>query len=322
MSIYVGDLITQVRRDTDNVDFSVDANQEIQSGISTEDFLRYINFGLLRITGRLIQNNIRVFERQKDISLVANQANYTIDDNVYLGESIVDVQYSSDGQEQNFREIKEINESYRKYDTGTSVCAYSRRGGSIFVSPVPSTSQGTLRVTYNRMPDQLDIRRGTIDANDVSTQDTLSLADSPTPEFGRINAVGDKYLCFSDKDGNVTAYNMPYTSVATSTPFTFVHAAHTLGTGESVSNNDFVTVGKYTATHFTDFESPDIERYLQLYCAFKIFKRDSSSDSVEAARELNTVEQDIIESYQSASKDEGEIQISDPDLYYLDPWGY
>ena len=37
---------------------------------------------------------------------------FCIDDNVYLRESIVDVKYSPTSQESDFREIREIAESY------------------------------------------------------------------------------------------------------------------------------------------------------------------------------------------------------------------
>lgn len=313
MATYVGDLITEVRRDTSNTDSSS------TSGISDEDFLRYMNFAQRRLQGLLHQRNVTCFRNQEDISMVASQANYSVDDNVYLGESIVDVQYSRTGNETDFYEIREISESNRNFQSDDGVKAYTRRAGQIYLSPIPATASGTLRVTYDRAMDSLDLRRGDIDiitvVTGVITADTISL-DITDDDDTRVDGVADKYLGIVDKDGVVQAYNIPYTSYHTASG-NFTHVAHTITTSNTPAVGDYVTVGKYTSTHLQILDNPSVERYLQLYCAVKIFRRDSNDDANEAARELAAVEKEILDTYQAASKDESEIQIDDPDLYYL-----
>ena len=85
MATYVGDLIDEVRRDTENEDSSATV------GIDTEDFLRYMNYGLQRLQGLLVANNVTIFRRAVDISVVADTAEYSVPDKVYLGECVVDV---------------------------------------------------------------------------------------------------------------------------------------------------------------------------------------------------------------------------------------
>lgn len=315
MAIYIGDLITEVRNDTENEDFSG------TEGISTEDFLRYMNYGLFRLQGLLVQNNTTLFRRRVDLSVLPNQADYEISDHVYLKENLHGVHYSQDGNEANFREIREIADSYQNFNKGSSVNSYIRRGGKLILSPLPSVGSpnALLRVAYDRQLDRLDLRRGqvtdvTITAGVVDA-DTLEL-DTATDDPDRINGRTDKYLCVCDKNGNVKAYNIPYTLYDDGTG-AFTHASHTLATGETIDVGDYVTVGKYTNTHEVVIDRPDLERYLQLYAVIKIFGRDSSNDMQDAKDEFRAVEQEIVESFRMIIKDEGNIQISDRDILIL-----
>lgn len=313
MATYVGDLITEVRRDTDNTSFSS------TSGISTEDFLRYMNFALMRLQAVLIQQNSTLFRKKIDIPLVAGQNSYSISDNVYLKESIINIMYSSDGQEANYRNLPEIGESYISYDTAEFIAAYARRGGTILTSSIPQDSQGKLRVTYDRALDRLDIRRGTIDGITVATSaitaNTISI-DVNSDDDTRISGVSDKYICVVNKDGVVGAYNIAYTAYNTGTG-NFTHETKSVESGQTPAIGDYVTVGRYTTTHLSLLDSPSVERYLQLYAAHKIFKRDSSTDALEAKQELLDIEQELIEAYQQIQNDDQEIQISDRGIMLL-----
>lgn len=323
MSTYVGDLITEVRRDTDNTDVSVDSSGNLQAGISTEDFLRYFNFALMRLQGLIIQRNTSLFRRSQDISLVAGQAQYTIDDNVFLKESIVDVKYSPDGQENNYQELKEMGESYRSYSPSYGIVGYTRRQGSIFLTAPPSASTGKLRVVYYRAVDRLDLRRGAIDAITFSggsvSANTVSLdiATVSDESKARLGSIGDKYFGIVDKDGIVQAYSLPYTVYNTGTG-TFTHSAKAAETGMTPAIGQYLTLGKYSTTHLQELDSLQVERYMQLYAAIKIFRRDSSSDEMGVAKEFAAVEQEILETFQILGGDEGEIQIADPWMFDFD----
>lgn len=307
MGRYIGELIEEVRRDAENED---------TSSISSEDFLRYFNYGQQELQALILAEKATIFQEVVDIDLVVNQAEYTIPDNVWLGESIVDVKVSQSSDERDLVEIREISESRRSFDTGAPK-AYTRRAGKIYLTPVPDRSQGFLRVVYERELDSLDLRRGTIEAVTVAagsiTANTLDL-DVATDDATRLGAVADKYLCVCDKDGAPTAYNIPFTSYNSSSGL-FTHLIHALGTGEAVAVGDYVTVGKYSTTHLTKLNSKIVERYLQLYVGLKIFRRDSNNDASEQADELASLKKQIVESYQSIREDEGEIQIDDPSFF-------
>lgn len=317
MSRYVGDLITEVRRDSENESFSSDGVDNY--GILTEDFLRFFNFALQRLQSKLIVANTTLFRRSKDIDIVGNQSEYSVSDNVYLGESIVDMRYSPSTEEQDLREIPEIADSNLYYGTAGYVSGYLRRQGKFFLSPIPASSQGFIRASYERQIDQLDLRRGIITAvtvgSGIITTNTITISMS-SDDADRISGVTDKYLCVCDKDGNVKAYNIPYTSYNSGTGV-FTHAAHTLGTGESIAIGDYITVGKYTTTHIIEIPHPSVERYAQTYAAMKITRKDSNADSELFAKEFNTIEDELIDAYGSSSKDEWEINVSNPDILLL-----
>lgn len=307
---YVGDLIDEIRRDAENED---------TDSISTEDFLRYMNYGQTILQGALLAAKSTIFRETQDINLIAGQAEYQIDDKVWLDESLVDVKVTISSDAKDLYEIREISDSRRNYNSG-SPRAYSRRSGKIILSPIPSTSQGFLRVIYERELDRLDIRRGVVEgitvASGIITTNTIDLS-AASDDSDRIGAVSDKYICLCDKDGVVKARNIPYTGYNAGTGL-FAHPAHTLRTGETAVIGDYVTIGKYTTTHLTKLSSVLVEKYLQLYTALKIFRRDSSNDAAEALSEVKEAKQEIIEAYQGVNQDEGEIQIDDASFWEIE----
>ena len=79
--------------------------------------------------------------------------------------------------------------------------------------------------------------------------------------------------------------------------------------GETIAVGDYVVSGKYTTTHS---ELPDIaERYLLMFGQWRVQKRDSSNDSVDANAEAKEMEADIMATYAEQTKDVAEIPILD-----------
>lgn len=306
---YVGDQITDVRRDTNNSDFSS------TTGIDTEDVLRYVNWGQDQIFALVLQTNPNVFQAEEIISLVANQESYVLTGNVYLGERIVNVEFSPTGQVRDYYKIYESPISNRNTYPQHYPLYYTRRNGAIYLIPAPSASSGTLRVVYERALDKLDIRRGQITNRIIAGSSLTSLtlntgSDDPT----RLQSTPN-YLCVSDAFGNVTAYNISYTSYDSGTgAVTLSGGAHTLASGESVSVGSYVTVGRYTTTH-SKLKDP-CERFLELYAASKLYERDSrgATNRNSILSEMDGVKIEILNSYQMPDKDEHEIQISNRDL--------
>lgn len=311
---YVGDQITECRRDTNNTDVST------TTGISTEDFLRYLNFAQENLQGLILQTNPSTFQSQQILSLVANQEAYSITDNIYLGERIVQVEFSYDGTVRNYYKLSEYPLTRRNtYPTASWPDGYIRRSGEILMVPTPAVGQGTLRVTYERQLDRLETRRGTITSRTIGSGAITALAlDTATDDATALATA--QYLCVNDKYGNVTMYNIPISAYDSGTgAVTIQGGTFTYGTGETAAVGDYVTVGRYTTTH-SKLKDP-CERYIQAYCNWVILGRDTASQSKAQyyVTQMEEIKAELVRSYQEADKDGGDINISNMELM-LNRW--
>lgn len=284
------------------------------TGISTEDFLRYYNWAQERIFALILEKNPNSFQGEKIIDIVANQEAYTIPDNVYLGERIVNVEYSPTGDARDYYKIFEASISFRDTYPQNYAFNYIRRNGQILLRPMPSAGGDKLRVVYERMIDRLDTRRGTVTARTLSaTQLTALTIDIATDDPTQISGVADKYLCVCNKDGVVQMYNIPYTSYDNTTGV-FTLPAFTFQTGETVAVGDYITVGQYTTTHSALRNI--CEKYLAAYCNWTILGRDAATAAKAKYFEstLQLIEEEIERAYLDPDKDEHQIQICNAEL--------
>lgn len=305
---YVGDLITEIRRDTRNQDVPT---TDSDVGISTEDFLRYINFAQEKCQAIAISAKSTKFNTPEEISLVADTSEYEISDRVYLDEHILNVEYSNSGLARDYYELREQTISQRS-DSPGSPAFYIRRGGSIILCPVYNSSGAKVRVTYDRAVDTLDIRRGQIASRtDSGTQVSAIVLDTTSDDPEALESA--QFICVNDAYGAVTMYNIPVTAYNSSTgALTLRTSPHTYASGETAAVGAYVTVGEYTTTHCK--LNHLCEKYLAQYAAYKIFGRDSSKDLVAMRDDMKDALKDIMTSYQEAPRDEASISIDNPEL--------
>lgn len=305
---YIGDLITEVRRDTRNEDVPTDNSQV---GIADNDFLRYANFAQEKCQAVAISAKSTSFNTVVEVALVSEQVEYAIPDRVYIGEHILNVEYSHSGLARDYYEIRERPLSARNDAPGTPYY-YIRRGSSILLCPAYNGGSGTVRITYERALDSLDIRRGTITAATLSATAITALTVDIADDDANALALA-QYVCVNDAYGNVTMYNIPVTSYDSSTGvITIKDASFTFAAGETAAVGSYVTIGQYTTTHCK--LNHLCEKYLAQYAAYKIFGRDSSNDSAGMRDDMRETLKEIITSYQEAPRDEADIFIDNKDL--------
>lgn len=305
---YVGDILTDIRRDTRNEDTPT---SDTQVGISTEDFLRYVNFAQEKCQAIAISAKSTKFNETKEISLVAGTILYEIPDNVYLDEHILNVEVSVTGLARDFYEIKEKSLSKRDDNLGIP-SFYIRRGNSVLLCPISNSNSIKARVTYDRAVDRLDIRRGQILSSLTSNGylAALTLDTDSDDEDALSNA---QYLCINDAFGNVTMYNIPITGYNTTTGVVSIKDTSFLyQDGETADQGSYITVGKYSTTH-SKLNSL-CERYLAEYTAYKIFGRDSSSDATQMREDMKETLKEISVSYAETPRGDTDIVIANEDL--------
>lgn len=307
---YIGDIISEARRDSNNTD---------TTGISTEDFLRWANYGQEAIFGKILQTSPMSFQAESEISIVAEQEAYDIPDNVYLGERIVNVEFSSSGLSRDYFKLYEVSLSFRNTYPSLRPQNYIRRNGQVLLRPTPNQTGGTLRVTYERQIDSIDVRRGQVNGTPSG-----AIIDLTNSTFGAPSAadeallVANAYICISDAFGNVMLRNgkvSSYTAGTDSLTLAANVSTYLVGTYTLADlANGYMTIGQYTTTHSK--LKKVCERYLVSYMCWKALARDAATrEKSELFREEKAaLEIEITKSYEMPDKDEDSIQLENPDL--------
>lgn len=293
-----------------------DARQKLGSDvvgdqvISNDSLVRYCNYGIERVSGIIAEAAVggtSIFQKVAEFPLVINQSEYQVIDNIFAEERYKNLFiYPSTTQELGKRELKEIDLSYDRSLTGFPN-RYARSGGKIVLVPTPDSSTGRLKVIYDRMPDRVSLRKALVTSTTGTPITSITLNNGTFPT-DVASFQDENYCCIVNPQGVVTAYNVPITSV-TSTTITV--PSYTLKSGEAIAAGSYVVPGEYTSTHPV---LPRIcEKYLTQYVVVKAFRRESSKDQDAANSELGAMETEISTTFKNITRDLMEIQMENYD---------
>ncbi len=302
MSKYINALINEVRESTENEDY------DDSSGISEEEIVKFINQGQNRLHSRIVSSNTSIFVEEQIEVLVANQPSYTLDFKALIGNKVVSAEYSYDSNLINYSPLDLVSVHSRELGATGTPSAYFVRAGAVFLSPIPNTSTGSLRITYTRKLKSLDKRRGSVGA--VTLNSGTSKVTNLEIDYVNGEAIDSTQLskntrfCVVDKYGTIKMENILLSSIDSSVSFDAklsVDTSFTYKTGETIAIGDFIIPGEYASSHLE--LGQEVERYIQTFTEWKLLKRDSSIDSSEAIKELGELERDIIDLYAASSDD-------------------
>lgn len=289
------DLITLVRTQSNTQSYSSTA------GLQQIEVIQYFNDAQDRLQSVIISRvpHSTFFDTFYEQSLVALQNFYNISSSgdAYFGNAIRLVQFSYDGQDRNYSVMdrtftRDLNPYPTMYPNG-----YEIRGNQIIVTPMPSSSVGTLKTTYVKRLDDLDTMRAYINGTPSGAILDLTNATlgSPSTENEAL-FVKNTYVCISDYQGNVMLRNGLISSYnATTDDLTLAANVSTyLVTGYTLANlaDGYLTVGKNTTTISKLPE--DTERYLIAYARWMLFERKSSTDTADNSSILGAIENDVV----------------------------
>ncbi len=299
-------LINEARENTESSEYTS------ETGVQDSSFLRAFNDAQDKVMSLIHQMDPNLFEEEKLVDVVSGQEAYDVPVDLYAGTKIKKVEYSSNGDENQFNELDSGNLRERLSGQPSEPSFYIRRSNQLLIQPRPQGG-GKLRVTYIRTIPRLDKRRGRLTA--VTTDDTTgtisgmivdpSLLTSDDVTF--INQI--EFLCVVSKLGVIKMKGIPIDQINSSTGAIDVEAGFAYEDGESAAIGDYIVGGKYTTTHS---ELPDTaERYLLKFAEWRVQKRDSSNDSREANEELEGMAADIVATYKKPDDAVQEIAILD-----------
>lgn len=300
MDSYIGDILSGCDRDSRNDNFA---------GISKADALRFANYAQYYLFGKITRKYPASFvKRTANIPIVANQEDYEVNDNLYLGTRIIKVEWSADGIS-NWIRLTPAN-PYANYRQQTGYPAYYyRENGKVRIEPIQASATGYLRITYERALDKMDIRQATINGAPTGATMTLSTIDDAS-KFAT-----NAYICVSDFNGTPLLYNGLVVGLSGST-LTLAADVSTyfIDTDTTLAdlNGGYVTVGKYSTTHCQ--LSNDAEGFISEYVTKRLYKRDARIDDTKILAELAPLEQQIIAGYEIPDKEVKPIPIADNEI--------
>lgn len=303
MDRYIGDIIDSQRNDT--------RNAEDEEAISDSEFVRFNQHAQDRLYTLIsLAHHSYAFEVFKDINIVAGQSDYSIPDNYAFGMRITRAYYSHDGQVENLRRLKPTPNRPEVIRRASRPIYYRRRQEKVVLEPTPDTSQGIIRVYYERALDRLALRAAQVNGTPSGTTITVDNADANVTG----GLVSPNHICISDPYGTPLLYNGVVSSYAGSTLTLTGNVSDYLVDGVTLADldNGWVTIGKYSTTHSS--LPNEAEGFFIEWVNRKLHAIDSSEQFDEADEMLAEIRDSIVASYELPDKDVKSFPISNYDL--------
>lgn len=303
-------LVTQSRKDSENQDFTD------TTGIDDESFLYWVNSAQERMQSLITAKNPSVFEAEKIVSVVANQEAYALPSDIFLGTRVENIEFSETGLLANYRQLKQGRLLERISGIPGVPYFYIRRSSTILLQPIPQSSSGLLRITYQKKLPKLDKRRGQVGTVVLTSDAITSLILDTTQLIDRDALLEEDFITVVDRYGNIKMQDIPIDDINEASGTVTITSGFTFQSGETIAAGDYVLRGAFSTTHS---QLPEVcERYLVAYMSWKAFKKDSNDDSQEGAQEMAVLEADIMESFSEPDTDVDYIPVLDNQYLSLD----
>lgn len=300
-------LITQARRQSENEEFTD------TTGIGDDEIIQYCNDAQTQMQAAISNVYAEVFQTETTINAVPRQEAYDIPSDALLGNRVDLVEYTNNGNERDYYILKQgrISERFSGINASTPAF-YIRRSGQLLLQPIPDDGIGKIRLTYQKRLPTLDIRRakvGSVTLDNVgNTITSLTFDTTQTIDESVLEEQG--FITIVDKNGNIKMKSIPVDDVDAGSGTVTVEAGFTFEEGETIEVGDYAVSGEDATTHSQ--LQPICERYIIQYMVWKILKRDSSNDALEASQELQALQSSIVESFSQPDSDVDYVSILDP----------
>lgn len=299
-------LISEAREETENKEFTA------TTGISDEEFIRYANDGQMELQQAISNTHPDVFQEESDpISAIGESI--SIPSDAFLGNRIDYVEFSDDGSENNYRQLKQGRLSERRPGVNSTPSYYIRRSGILLLQPQPDSPGGVVRITYQKRLPSLDIRRAQVGAVTLGSDSITSLILDTTVNFDQENLVTDNFMTVIGRDGTIKMKGIEFDDISASTGIVTITSGFTFDTGETIEVGDYVVRGSCATTHsqLADVCEPFIVSFMQ----WRALKRDSSSDASGKGQELAQMRASIIDSFSQTDSDVDYVTILDSQYF-------
>lgn len=290
-------IITLARERTNNTTYSSN------SGISQSLAVEFLNDGQSLLQTAIINQYPQEFVSEYTFNVVGNQETYALPERAFGGGRIIAIYYSNSGYDRDYERLRPRSLLERDMRECGYPLYYIRANGTVYLNPIPNSSQGTVKVLYYKELDTLDVSKGVVTSQAGSTL---------TFSGGHTITLADEYVSVCSSLGDPILYAGQIASV-TATTIVLTNALTTyLVEGKVATDlvNGVVVAGKYATTHST---LPNIcEKYLRTYLQKRLLTRDSDNGNITEDVELKEQLANILNTYSQPTEDVYGITILDP----------
>ncbi len=285
-------LIPQVQRATENE--RVGTND----GISLEEYYQYFTDGLRLVQRQILKVNQKAFRTSTTWSADGTET-HTFPFDLMARNQTATLEYTESGSVADYRGLQKVTQLERRPIAGRP-SQYIVEGNTIIVNNYPAT--GTFRLTYAALLPAVDKRRAAVSSHTKSSTALTALTLSTASPFTSADYDLYDYLCIVAWDGTINMRSIPYTAVNSSTGVVTIQgSSYTFPTGSTLTNGDYVTLGKYSSSHIQ--LEDQAEDFMIAYCSKRILNRDASLDAAELTADMQGMLQDIVDLY----SDDGDV---------------
>lgn len=303
--------IQVARERTGNIDYSYSLTTgAISAGLSQDFFKEAANEAQDHLQAAILAVKADLFLEDEITQIVANTESYTLAGRVFGGTKLKSMQYAYDEDVNSYKPLPQRTLAERNTAECTEPSFYIPKGNAFLLNPIPNVSQGTVRTSYFRELDDLDIRRGTVSGTPSGAVITLAAS----PYTYDLNLA--EHICISDKYGNVMLYAGAVSSCVTTTLTLLANVSTYLVSGYTLANlaNGYVTIGRYSTTHS---KLPDMcERYILTYVQKRAYHKETHEGSLFEDSELMRMQDSILSLYAEKTEDITEVPILDSGILY------
>jgi hypothetical protein len=313
MSRYITHLIEDCRDSSENADFTS------TTGIQDREFVRYLTEGQKRLHNLITQQHAHVFEKEKIYSLSQNQETVSLPDDIHAVNMVAKVEYSYNGDADEYSPLDVTSSRNRQTDVEGVPEYFFVRNNKVYLVPTPNHPNAKLRVTYIRRSHQLGKRMAQVSSITLSDNSISSMSvDVSTVGVDATSLErADGYFTVVDSQGNIKCDSVRFDSIDTTTGAITINSGYEKEDSETIAVGDWLIAGRSASSHIDANLTDMAERYIEAFCIYKIFKRDSSVDSQEQLTELQALEQEIVDSYKEIVHDIYRIpQINSDEVWW------
>lgn len=278
-------------------------------GMPDSSYLLHLNDALSRIYSLIIGTHPKIFT--KEVSVDVNRDTEVIDIPVdaFMGNKILDVKYSSNGQYFSNLPLLDRSRDRAKGDF-SSLIGYYRESGKIRLIGRPDAN-GIVKYVYVKKIPKLAFKIGNFSRTALETLIARNRAEKRPLEFLPLNSLTNEVnteairrntrLTIVDFEGNIKLQNIGYTEYNTGNGFLRLKEAIPYDVAVTIDPSDIIIPGPYSSD--TPLIDDYVEKYLISYATMKMLQRDDSSEIANQTKVLMEMEQEIVSAYATVSDD-------------------